>query len=159
MLGITVVCVGKLKEPYLRDAEREYAKRLGAFCLLKIAEADEEPFSGGSPALLDRKLLKEARAAERLIPPGARVVALCVGGKAYSSEEFANELSSAALSGSPRLCFLIGGSNGLHGSLLSRADARLSLSNMTFPHHLARIMLLEQLYRAFQIHLGTRYHK
>jgi len=160
MLNIRVICVGRLRERFYTDAAAEYAKRLSAFCRLEICELPEErrPASP-SPAATAAALSREGEAIAAKIPPGAFTAALCVEGDLLASEDVARLLERRALSGSPRLCFLIGGSDGLDEAVKKRADMRISMSRMTFPHHLARVMLLEQLYRGFQISEGGRYHK
>ena len=160
MHNIHILCVGKLKEPFYQAAAAEYAKRLEPSCKLKITELPEERLPDRpSPAQIENAQKKEGEALLALIPKGAAVCALCVEGKPCSSEAFSQQLEQLAVRGGSRLVFLIGGSFGLHETVKARADWRLSLSPMTFPHHLARVLLLEQLYRAFQIRLGTRYHK
>ena len=164
MRRITLLCVGKLKEKFYAEAAAEYAKRLSRFCKLEILELPEERLpEDPSPAQIDGALRKEAEAIRRKIPPSSRLVALCVEGRLRSSEELARTMAAwdvGAESGlEKRLVFLIGGSFGLHASLKAEAWDRLSMSPMTFPHHLARVMLLEQIYRACQINAGTRYHK
>lgn len=160
MMTVTVLCVGKLKEPHYLAATQEYIKRLGAFCTLSIVEIDElTKTADPSPAQLADALNKEAQAILGKIPSGAQVWALCIEGRKLTSAALAEKVALAGVSGVSRLCFIIGGSNGLHESVKSRASVRLSMSDMTFPHHLARVMLLEQLYRAFQINSGGKYHK
>ena len=155
-MNLTVIAVGKLNAAYYRQAAAEYEKRLGAFCRVHVAELAEEPVAekNAGPAVIERALEKEGRAILAAVPKGAALVALCVEGKAMSSEELAQ-----ALEGQARLCFIIGGSFGLDESVKAASDLRLSLSRMTFPHHLARVMLAEQVYRAFTIQNGGRYHK
>ncbi len=160
MLNVHIICVGKLKEKFYLDAAAEYAKRLSPFCRLQITELSEEKLpQDPSQALIDAALRKEADAIRGKIPPNSRVVALCVEGRMRSSEELAGLLRTWANGPSNRLVFLIGSSFGLDEQLKSEAWVRLSMSPMTFPHHLARVMLLEQLYRGFQINEGSRYHK
>ena len=164
MMRVKLICAGKLKEPFYQQACDEYAKRLSRFCKLEILELPEERLpEDPSPAQIDGALRKEAEAIRRKIPPSSRLVALCVEGRLRSSEELARTMAAwdvGAESGlEKRLVFLIGGSFGLHESIKAEAWDRLSMSPMTFPHHLARVMLLEQIYRACQINAGTRYHK
>jgi len=149
-----------LKERFYQDACAEYQKRLSAFCRLTVTELPEEklPDRRPSQAQIDAALEKEAAAIRAKIPPSSRVVALCVEGRLRSSEEMAQMLRVGA-GPDKRLVFLIGGSFGLHPALKAEAQVRLSMSPMTFPHHLARVMLLEQIYRAFQIGAGSPYHK
>ncbi len=141
MLRVSVICQGRLKEPYYIAACAEYLKRLGAYCKAEVTELPED----GDVA---------AR-----IPKGAYVIALCIEGEKLSSPDLAKKLEKLASSGVSRLCFLIGGSDGLPEDVKASADYKLSMSDMTFPHHLARVMLLEQLYRAFTITVGAKYHK
>ncbi len=148
MLRIQLICVGKLKERFYIDACDEYDKRLQRYCALERLELPE---SGD--------LERDAAAILGRIPAGSFVVALCVEGKPYSSEELAALLSEQALQGRSRVTFLIGGSDGLSDTVKKAADVRLSMSRMTFPHHLARVMVLEQIYRAFNILGGGKYHK
>ena len=160
MLGIHVICVGKLKEKFYTDASAEYAKRLGGYCKFQLTELPEERLPDNpSQAQIDAALEKEAAAILAKIPKGSKIVALCVEGKLLSSPDLAQELAKWTVDGASHFTFLIGGSFGLHPSVKEKAQLRLSMSPMTFPHHLARVMVLEQIYRAFQINAGTRYHK
>ena len=146
MQKITVLCVGKLKEKFYQEAAAEYAKRLGRHCKLEIVELPESRLpEDPSAAEIQRALAAEA--------------ALCIEGRPCSSVELSRRMQELAVSGKSQLTFLIGGSVGLSEDLKRQADWRLSMSPMTFPHHLARIMLLEQIYRACQIAAGTKYHK
>ncbi len=155
MRKVTVLCVGRLKEPFYEAAAAEYAKRLGRFCKLEIVELAEQRLpENPSPAEVARGLAKEAEAIRAKLPPAATVVALCVEGRMKSSEELAQ-----LLEGCEQLVCIIGGSFGLDPSIKAAAQLRLSMSPMTFPHHLARVMLLEQIYRGFQINGGGKYHK
>lgn len=160
MLGIKLICVGRLREKYYIEAFREYAKRLGAYCKWECVELTEqrlpeEPSEKEIAAALER----EGAEILRTIPADAWVCALCVEGKLLPSEEIASLIAARENSGKPKLCFLIGGSFGLSETVKRRADLRLSMSPMTFPHHLARVMLAEQIYRGFKILEGSRYHK
>ncbi len=160
MQKVTVLCVGKLKEKFYADAAAEYAKRLSRYCKLDIVELPEERLPDSpSPAQIDAALAREAEAIRAKLPPSASLIALCVEGRMRSSEELARLMTTWANRGEKQLVFLIGGSFGLHPSIKSQAWAQLSMSPMTFPHHLARVMLLEQIYRAYQINAGTKYHK
>lgn len=160
MQKVTVLCVGKLKEKFYADAAAEYAKRLSRYCKLDIIELPEERLPDDpSPALIDTALAKEAAAIRAKLPPSASLIALCVEGRMRSSEELAHLMATWANRGEKQLVFLIGGSFGLHPSIKAEAWTQLSMSPMTFPHHLARVMLLEQLYRAFKIREGSSYHK
>ena len=159
MQSITVLCVGKLKEPFYKDAAAEYARRLSRFCRLEITELPEQRLSDApSPAEVERALAAEAELIRTRLPRGV-LIALCIEGQELSSPALAKKLQQFALEGQSRLTFLIGGSCGLHASIKALADLRLSMSPMTFPHHLARVMLLEQLYRSYQIMEGSKYHK
>ena len=160
MQRITLLCVGKLKEKFYAEAAAEYVKRLSRYCKLDIIELPEERLpEDPSPAQIDAALAKEAEAIRGKLPASSSLVALCVEGRMRSSEELAHLLATWSNQGEKRLVFLIGGSHGLHESIKAQAWAKLSMSPMTFPHHLARVMLLEQIYRACQINAGTKYHK
>ena len=160
MQRIMVVCVGKLKEKFYIDAAAEYAKRLGRYCKLEIIELPEQRLpENPSQAEIGRALAKEAELIRGKLPQGAAVVAMCVEGQPRSSEELARLMDSWASRGEKCLAFVIGGSFGLDAGFKREAWVRLSMSPMTFPHHLARVMLLEQLYRGFQILEGGKYHK
>ena len=160
MQKITVLCVGKLKEKFYIDACAEYQKRLTRHCKLELIELPEERLGDDpSPAEIAAALDKEAAVIEDRLPRGGAVVALCIEGRALSSPQLADALSRYASRGISQVTFLIGGSFGLAERVKARSDLRLSMSPMTFPHHLARVMLLEQIYRAYQIQSGTRYHK
>ena len=159
MQRITVLCVGKLKEKFFADAAAEYCKRLSRYCKIEVTELLETRLSEDpSPAEIKKALAAEANAIRQKLEGGA-VVAMCIEGKTCSSEALSQKLAAFALEGKSRVTFLIGGSFGLDETLKREADWRLSMSPMTFPHHLARVMLLEQIYRACQIAEGTRYHK
>ena len=160
MIHIRLICTGKMKEKFYIDAAQEYSKRLSRFCRLEIIELNEQKLpEAPSPAQIAQALEKEAEAIRSRIPPGAAVVALCVEGELHSSEELARLIARSEQSGEKGLVFLIGSSFGLHPSLKAMAAEKLSMSPMTFPHHLARVMLLEQIYRGFQINSGSKYHK
>ena len=141
MLNVKLVCVGTLKEAYLRDAVKEYEKRLGAYCRFSTVELKED------------SQLPEAVDVKR-----SYKIALCVEGKQFSSEGLASKIESA-FSASNELCFVIGSSHGLDDSVKNAADLRLSVSKMTFPHQLMRVLLLEGVYRCMNIIKGTKYHK
>lgn len=159
MQRITILCVGKLKEAFYAAAVEEYRKRLSRLCKLEIIELPENRLPDEpSPAEIRRALAEEAELIEARLPRGA-LIALCIEGKELSSPELAKKVESFGTAGISQLTFLIGGSYGLDPALKKKADLRLSMSPMTFPHHLARVMLLEQIYRAYQIRAGTRYHK
>ncbi len=160
MLSVKIICVGKLKEKYLIEASTEYIKRLTPHCRLEIEEIPESRLSlDPSEAEIEIALKKEADGIEMRIPSGALLIALCIEGKELDSVKFSEFIQLCANKGKSHLCFIIGGSIGLHQSVKDKADIRLSMSKMTFPHHLARVMLLEQIYRAFKISEGSKYHK
>ena len=144
MLNVTVICCGTLKEQYLRDAVKEYEKRLSAFCKLSIKEIKEDTLDAAYAAVSSFK--------------GKRI-ALCVEGKMLSSEELAKKINDMAVSGTSDIAFIIGGSEGIAENIKNMCDIRLSFSKMTFPHQLMRVILLEQVYRAFTIINNKQYHK
>lgn len=160
MLNVKLICVGKMKEKFFIDAFDEYRKRLGAYCRFELVELPEQRL-GDAPSEkeISAALEKEGSEILRQIPSGSVVVAMCVEGALKSSEQLASQINSWALGGSSRLCFIIGGSFGLSPAVKSAAWLRLSMSPMTFPHHLARVMLAEQIYRVFTILGGSKYHK
>ncbi len=159
MQRIIVLCVGKLKEKFYADAAAEYCKRLSRYCRIEVTELPETRLpEDPSPAEIKKALATEANAIRQKLEGGA-VVAMCIEGQTCSSEALSKKLAAFALEGKSKVTFLIGGSFGLDETLKKQADWRLSMSPMTFPHHLARVMLLEQIYRACQIAEGTRYHK
>ena len=160
MQRVSVLCVGKLKEKFYIDAAAEYSKRLQRHCKFNLIELPEVRLGENpSRAEIDRALKTEAAAIREKIGSGGAVVAMCVEGKGCDSVALSGKLQQFALNGKSRVVFLIGGSFGLDEELKKEADWRLSMSAMTFPHHLARVMLLEQIYRAYQIAEGTAYHK
>lgn len=160
MLGVTIIALGRLKEKYLREACDEYIKRLGTLCRLKIFELDPVK-TGDNPSQseIDKALEKESKDILAKIPQNAKVVAMCIEGKQMSSEKLSAFFENTAVSGQGEIVFIIGSSYGLAESVKKRADVRLSMSEMTFPHQLARVMLLEQIYRAFMISNSSKYHK
>lgn len=160
MLNIRLICVGRMREQFYIEAFNEYAKRLSAYCKFECVELNEtklppSPSDKEIAAALDREAADIARA----IGKDAYVIAMCVEGKQQRSEAFAEKINSLAVSGKGRICFVIGGSFGLSPKVKQSADMRLGMSEMTFPHHLARVMLAEQIYRAFKINEGSKYHK
>ena len=161
MLKINIICIGKIKEKYFSDAIAEYTKRLGAFCKFTIVELAEEKIRDNNPnqAQISEVLLAEGRSILKKISPSDFVIALCIEGKMASSEELSNTLDNLALSGKSTVSFVIGGSYGLSDKVKIRADMRLSMSRMTFPHTMARMILTEQIYRAFEISTNGKYHK
>ncbi|MBE6915537.1 MAG: 23S rRNA (pseudouridine(1915)-N(3))-methyltransferase RlmH [Ruminococcaceae bacterium] len=160
MLKINVLCVGKLKEKFYLSACEEYLKRIGAYASISVGEIPEIPMTDtASRAQIEQSLAREAEQVLKKIPKGAYVIPLCIEGELMSSEQLAKKLGEIQVQGSSCICFLIGGSNGLSEEVKRQGGLRLSMSKMTFPHHLARVMLLEQIYRAFQILNGGNYHK
>ena len=160
MVSVHLICVGKLKEAFYLQACQEYAKRMTPLCKLTLTELPETRLPDDpSPAQIQDALSKEADEILRRVPKGAQLTALCVEGTTLSSEALARQMADWMSQGSSCLAFVIGGSYGLHPSVKRAATLRLSLSLMTFPHHLARVLVLEQIYRSFQINKGTRYHK
>lgn len=159
-MNIAIICVGKLKEKYLKDAIAEYSTRLSKYCKLDIIEvADEKAPENMSLAEENAVKLKEGQNILRYIKDDAYVVALCISGEMLSSEKFASFINNLGIKGRSNIAFVIGGSIGLSDEVLKRADYRLSFSAMTFPHQLMRVILLEQVYRGFRIIKGEPYHK
>lgn len=159
-MNITVICIGKLKEKYWALAAAEYEKRLSAYCSLKIEELKEArlPDSGGS-AEEEAVRIAEGQEILKRIGKDDYVISLEILGKAFSSEELADKLSALGIGGRSSVVFVIGGSLGLSAAVSQRADLRLSFSNMTFPHQMMRVILLEQIYRSFKINRNEKYHK
>lgn len=160
MLAVRLICVGKMRERFYIDAFNEYAKRMQGYCRLECIELTEQRL-GDNPSEKEiaAALEKEAADIMKNIPQDAYVCAMCVEGSQYPSEEMGRIICQRENSGKPKLCFIIGGSFGLSDTVKKRAELRLSMSKMTFPHHLARVMLAEQIYRGFKINEGSRYHK
>ncbi len=159
-MNITVIALGKLKEKYLKDAISEYAKRISAYAKLDIVELTPTRLSDSpSQTEIDNALTKEAEEIKKKIPNGSYVFSLCVEGKQKSSEELAKTVQEATLNGKSNIVFIIRSSFGLSPEIKKLSDSRLSFSPMTFPHQLMRVMLLEQIYRAFQINTNGKYHK
>ena len=159
MIKVTFITLGKLKEKYLRDAVDEYKKRLSRYCSLDIIELEpvklpEKP----SDNEINQALEKESLEINKRIPKDSAVFSLCIEGKELSSEEFADRIQDLSNMGKS-LAFIIGSSYGLSPKVKMESDLRLSVSKMTFPHQLFRVMLLEQIYRAFKINEGSAYHK
>ena len=159
MMNVKFITLGTLKEAYLREAAAEYEKRLGAFCRFENVQLKEERlYDDPSDAEIRNALERESEKILAEIPPRAFCVAMCVEGKQLSSEELAEKISAVSNQSSD-ICFIIGSSFGLSDRVKQRADMRLSVSKLTFPHQLMRILLLEAVYRAFNIQRGTKYHK
>lgn len=159
-MKITLVTVGKIKERYFEDAIKEYSKRLSRYCRLEMIQvADEKTPDGAGTALENQIREKEGQRILSNIREGAFVVALAIEGRMLSSEELASKLQRLGVDGTSHIVFVIGGSLGLSGEVMRRADYALSFSPMTFPHQLMRVVLLEQIYRSFRIGAGEPYHK
>ena len=160
MFDITLIAMGKLKEKFYLSAAAEYEKRMKGYCQFRIIELPEVHLpEDPSPAEIAAALEKEADSILQKIPKGAWFCTLTPEGKMLRSEDLAAKLNELKLSGKSSACFLIGSSFGMAPRLKSMADYKLSMSPMTFPHHLARVMVLEQLYRAEAIQAGSKYHK
>jgi len=159
-VSTAVLCVGKMKEKAYRELADEYLKRLGRYGKIEEIEIPDLPEPPGNSAALEEQVkTREGEALLAKIRPGDRVIALTIRGKQRSSEELAEHIREMRTGGVGRVIFVIGGSLGLGENVLARADEEMSMSRMTFPHRLARVMLLEQLYRAEKIISGERYHK
>lgn len=159
-MPVTVLCVGRLRERFYADAAEEYLKRLRRLMPVRVIELPDEPEPAQPSEKLNEAVMR--REGERIlqrIGPQDYVIALCVEGKQYTSPELARRLDGLFTRGRSHIAFVIGGSLGLHPSVTARADEHMSMSRMTFPHQLARVMLLEQLFRAAKINAGERYHK
>lgn len=159
MMNVTVIAVGKLKESFLRDGCAEYVKRLGAYAKVNIIEINEERcLDNPSDSEIQNVIKKEGERILKKIPKGAAVIPLCIEGKEYDSRDFSALLESIALNSS-HICFVIGGSFGLDAEVKAMGKVKLSFGKMTLPHQLARMVLLEQVYRAFSISNNSKYHK
>lgn len=160
MIKVSVIAVGKLKEKYLRDACDEYLKRLGAFSKVNIVEINEERCSD-NPSDTEIELVKK-KEGERIlskIPKGAYVIPMCIEGTQFSSEDFSKKLSDISIAGFGEVAFIIGGSFGLSDEVKQAGKLKLSFGKLTLPHQLMRVVLLEQVYRAFSIASNSKYHK
>lgn len=159
MISVTVIAVGKLKESYLRDGCAEYIKRLGAYADVKVVEIAEER-AGDNPCESEIRSIisKEGERIISRIPKGSAVIPLCIEGREYSSPDFSALIEKISLTSS-HICFVIGGSFGLSDEVKMLGRERLSFGRMTLPHQLARMVLLEQIYRAFSISNNSKYHK
>lgn len=157
MLGVNILCVGKIKEKYLTDGIAEYAKRLSKMCKLSVIEVSEELSRGESAAEIEEVKRREG---ERLISKiKGYAIALAIDGEPLGSVELAKRMDALSTRGVSEVTFIIGGSNGLHAQVMKRADMKLSFGAMTYPHQLMRLILAEQIYRAFMINGGKTYHK
>ena len=159
-MKVTIIAVGKLKERFLKEGIGEYTKRLSRFCDLQLGEVEDEQAPDSlSPAQEEQIKKKEALRIVSKLKEGTFLILLDVKGEKKSSEGFASVLQTCFISGKSNITFAIGGSMGLDAELIKKADLRLSLSDMTFPHQLTRLILLEQIFRAFKIINGETYHK
>lgn len=159
-MNIDIVCVGRIKERYLADAIAEYSKRLSRYCKLNIIEVADEKTPEHASAGVERQIrAKEGERIAKHLKPGAFVIALAIDGQMLSSEGLAAKVSQLGIQGVSHIQLVIGGSIGLDEAVLKRADYKLSFSKMTFPHQLMRVILLEQIYRAYKINAHEPYHK
>lgn len=159
-MKITILAVGKIKEGYFRDAVSEYSKRLSKYCRLEIIEvADEKTPEHAGERQQEQIREKEADRLLRYIKEDAYICPLAIEGKRFTSAAFAQRIEQLGIQGKSHIIFIIGGSLGLHDKVLQRADEKLSFSDMTFPHQLMRVILLEQIYRACRINANEPYHK
>lgn len=159
-MKITILCVGKIKEKFYREAIQEYSKRLSRYCKLEIIEVADEKTPDNASETVERQIKeKEGERMERYLKEGAFVCALAIDGKQLDSVELSEKLEQLATNGISHIIFLIGGSLGMSDTLLKRADLKLSFSKMTFPHQLMRVILLEQIYRGYRIMNHEPYHK
>lgn len=160
MSNITIICVGKIKEKYWNEAISEYSKRLSRYCKLSIIEVSDEKTPDNAPEAIELQIKKkEGERILKHIDSNALVAALTIDGKKYSSEKFSDFISEAGVRGISHIQFIIGGSLGLGSEVLQRADTFISFSDMTFPHQMMRVILLEQIYRGYKIMAGEPYHK
>lgn len=160
IITVNIITLGKLKENYLRDGCSEYIKRLGAFCKLNIIELAPVPLPDKpSQSAISTALKKEAMLIEKKLTKGAYIFALCIEGRMATSEQFSKQINDISLSGRSTINFIIGSSYGLDPSIKCKSDMQFSMSQMTFTHQMARMMLLEQIYRAFMIGTNGKYHK
>ncbi|WP_288529337.1 23S rRNA (pseudouridine(1915)-N(3))-methyltransferase RlmH [uncultured Eubacterium sp.] len=159
-MKVTVIAVGRLKEKYLRDACEEYLKRLGTYSKVSVVEVNEERCSDNpSESEIENVKQKEGRRIIAKIPKGSFVVPMCIEGTQFSSEDFAKKIEATAVAGNGEITFIIGGSFGLSDEVKSLGKLKLSFGKLTLPHQLMRVVLLEQIYRAFSILNNSKYHK
>ena len=159
-MKITIVTVGKIKEKYLRDAIAEYTKRLSKYCKLEIVEVVDEKTPDNASSIVENQIRdKEAERIQKYLKDDAYVITLEIGGKMLDSVEFSKKIEQLGIQGKSHIIFVIGGSIGLGEEVLRRSDFAISFSKMTFPHQLMRVILLEQIYRAFRIINHEPYHK
>ena len=159
-MKIRILCIGKIKEPYLRDGINEYLNRLKPYCQMEIVEVNDEPVSDKpNDSEIESVKNKEGNKVSKLIKPGEYVIALDLGKKQLRSPEFAKYIEDKFVLGGSSITFLIGGSYGLSDELKNRANDSITLSEMTFTHQMTRLIILEQIYRAFKINRNETYHK
>ncbi len=160
MMNVQLIVLGKLKEKYMKDFAAEYEKRISAYCKITIVELEPVRLSENpSQSEVDNALVKETKMIKDKIPKNSYVFSMCIEGKQMSSEELSGKLEDIALSGKNTVVFIIGSSFGLSNEIKQMSDFKFSMSKMTFPHKLARIMLTEQIYRGFSISNNGKYHK
>lgn len=161
MQNITIIAMGKVQKGFLSDGCNEYMKRLRTMCGFKLIELDDEPLpeKNLNQALIDKALDKESARIIAAIPKQSYVISLCIEGKQLSSEELAATIEQRGIEGFSNICFIIGSSHGLSEKVKKASHLRLSFSKMTFTHQFARLMALEQIYRALSINMGSKYHK
>lgn len=161
MINVTLITMGKVQKGFLTDGCNEYIKRLRAMCDFKLVEIEDEPLpeKNLNQTLIDKALEKESGKIISAIPKQSYVIAMCIEGKELASRDFAKLFNQKAVEGYSSICLIIGSSHGLSEKVKARRDLRMSFSKMTFPHQLFRLMALEQIYRAFSINAGTKYHK
>ncbi len=160
MIAIDILCVGKIKEKYWNDAISEYSKRLSRYCKLEIIEVQDEKTPDNAPESVEKQIKdKEGQKLLKYLDPKALKFALAIDGKRFSSTGFAGVIQNESVQGCSRMQFVIGGSLGLSDEVLKTCDRKLSFSDMTFPHQMMRVILLEQIYRAYRIINGEPYHK
>jgi len=159
-MNVRIICIGKLKEKYWTDAIAEYSKRLKRFCTLDIVELKESPLPANASAKDEEKVkIEEGKEILKAVKDNEYVITLEIKGKNLSSEELAKKIDDLGLDGHSDIAFIIGGSLGLSEDVSKRANFKLSFSKMTFPHQMMRVILLEQIYRAFKINRNETYHK
>ena len=161
MINVTLITLGKVQKGFLTDGCNEYIKRLRTMCDFKLVEIEDEPLpeKNLNQTLIDKALEKESGKIISAIPKQSYVIAMCIEGKQLASRDFAKLFNQKAVEGYSSICLIIGSSYGLSEKVKARRDLRMSFSKMTFPHQLFRLMALEQIYRAFSINAGTKYHK
>lgn len=161
MINVTLITLGKVQKGFLTDGCNEYIKRLRTMCDFKLVEIEDEPLpeKNLNQTLIDKALEKEGGKIISAIPKQSYVISMCIEGKQLASRDFAKLFNQKAVEGYSSICLIIGSSHGLSEKVKARRDLRMSFSKMTFPHQLFRLMALEQIYRAFSINAGTKYHK